>query len=167
MIRKTIILELRFPSGEHRNHAAQYSSGYKSAQKHHIPIVLIKHIADPKQGFAPFPIPNVKGAGISPQVLAAAGDVPIVVKYYVDSFEQTKLQTILKNLGVDELIISGIMTQNCVAFTALAKVCTTISEITILTDATKTVSELLHHIALRPLSTQVHPATTAEALTLS
>lgn len=137
----------------------------KAAKKRYIPIVLIQQIADPAQGFAPFCNPDTQGVEICPQVLAAAADAPVIVKHDADSFEKTQLQSVLQGYGADELIIAGMMTQNCVAFTALSKPAQQqYQKVTVLTDATTTVSELLHQIALHALSTRVHLTTTAEAL---
>lgn len=133
-----------------------------AARKHDIPIVLIQHVADPKLGTAPFFNLHTNGVEICPQVLAAAGDAPVVVKHYADGFEQTQLQSVLQGWNVDELVIAGMMTQNCVTFTALAKPAELYQKVTVLTDATTTVSDLLHRIALRALSTRLHLATTAE-----
>ena len=57
---------------------------------------------------------------------------------------------------VDELIICGMMTQNCVTLTALSKKANDYNKVTVLTDVSTTVSEMLHLIALNALSTRVN-----------
>jgi len=43
------------------------------------------------------------------------------VKHFADSFEKTKLEETLAKLGVTELLLCGMMTQNCVTHTAISK----------------------------------------------
>ena len=45
----------------------------------------------------------------------------MVVKEFADSFEKTKLEETLTKLGVTELLVCGMMTQNCVTHTAISK----------------------------------------------
>ena len=78
----------------------------------------------------------------------------MVVKRFADSFEQTDLQAILQKHDVDELVLCGMMTQNCVTHTALSKQADS-STCPLLVDACTTVDEMLHNIALHALSTRV------------
>lgn len=120
-----------------------------------LPVVLIQHVADPAQGLAPFFNAGTDGANIHPRIRAAAPEAPVVVKHFADSFEQTGLAETLQRLGADELILSGMMTQNCVTHTALSRRADDYGKVTVLTDATTTVSDMLHAIALHALSTRV------------
>ena len=84
----------------------------------------------------------------------------MVVKEYADSFHGTALEPVLSGLGVEELLVCGMMTQNCVTHTAIAKGAEKY-KVTVLTDCSTTVNEMLHLIALNALSTRValQPAT--------
>lgn len=125
-------------------------------------VVLIQHVAK-GSGLAPFFNEGTSGAAIHPRILAAAPEAPIVVKEFADSFVATNLEETLSKLGVTELLISGMMTQNCVTHTAISKSAEKY-EVTILTDATTTVSEMLHHIALHACSTRVRLASVNDAV---
>jgi nicotinamidase-related amidase len=126
----------------------------KAARTKGIPVINIQHIANPKMGIAPFFNQGTDGAKIHPRVLAAAPDAPIVVKEYADSFVGTKLEEKLSGLGVDELLVCGMMTQNCVTHTAISKSAEKY-KVSILLDCCTTVDEMLHNIALRAVSTRV------------
>jgi nicotinamidase-related amidase len=134
------------------------------AKANGMPVVHVQHVADATQGIAPFFNANTLGAEIHPRVLAAAPDAPVEVKHFADSFERTSLHETLQNLGVTELILCGMMTQNCVTHTALSRRADTYDKVTVLTDACTTVSDMLHAIALHALSTRVALATTEQAL---
>ncbi|MDX1964217.1 MAG: isochorismatase family protein [Pirellulales bacterium] len=90
------------------------------ARESGIPLVHIQHLANPAAGPAPFFERGTVGAEIHPQILAAAPDAPVIIKEYADSFYQTKLQSTLLELGVTELLVCGMMTQNCVTHTAIS-----------------------------------------------
>ena len=126
-----------------------------------IPVVRIQHIA--KTGMAPFFNEGTPGADILPRILAAAPDSPVVVKEYADSFEKTNLEETLSKLGVSELLVCGMMTQNCVTHTAISKAAEKY-DVTILPDCCTTVSEILHMIALHAVSTRVKLVASSEAL---
>ncbi len=128
-----------------------------------IPVVHIQHVADASQGLAPFFNAGTPGVAIHPRVLAAAPEAPVVVKAYADSFHQTTLEATLKALGATELLVAGMMTQNCVTHTALSKAAEGCA-VTVLSDACTTVSELLHLIALHALSTRVKLVPSVDAL---
>jgi nicotinamidase-related amidase len=135
-----------------------------TARARGIPVVHVQHVADPAQGIAPFFNEGTTGAAIHSRILAAAPDAPVVVKHFADSFERTNLHETLQRLGVDELILCGMMTQNCVTHTALSRQADSYRTVTVLTDACTTVSDMLHAIALHALSTRVTLAPTAQAL---
>ena len=128
-----------------------------------IPIIHIQHVANPKMGIAPFFNEGTEGAKIHPLILAAAPDAPIVVKEYADSFVGTKLEETLSGLGVDELLVCGMMTQNCVTHTAISKSAEKY-KVSILADCCTTVNEMLHNIALHAVSTRVSLVQAKEAI---
>lgn len=125
-----------------------------------MPVVLVQHVA--AGVMAPFFNVGTPGAEIVSDVRAAVPEAPVVVKHFADSFHQTDLEAVLENLGVTGLLICGMMTQNCVTFTALSKSAEKYRP-TILSDCCTTVSEILHLIALNALSTRVE-LTSSESL---
>jgi len=98
-----------------------------------------------------------------PRILAAAATAPVVVKHYADSFEQTTLAETLAKLGVTELLICGMMTQNCITHTAISKAAEKY-DVTLLADCCTTVDEMIHHIALNGISTRVKVVLASTAL---
>lgn len=119
-----------------------------------IPVIIIQHIASSERGIAPFFNHGTTGAEVHPRILAAAPDAPIVVKEFADSFVKTTLEETLSHLGVTELLVCGMMTQNCVTHTAISKSAEKY-QVTILPDCCTTVNEMLHQIALHAVSTRV------------
>ena len=119
-----------------------------------IQVVLIQHIANPAAGLAPFFNPNTDGVKLHPRILAAAPDAPIVVKEFADSFVNTALDKVLSDLGATDLLVCGMMTQNCVTHTAISKSAEKY-KVCILPDCCTTVDEMIHNIALHAVSTRV------------
>lgn len=126
-------------------------------------VIHIQHVANPAQGISPFFNQGTAGAEIHPQIMAAAPDAPVVVKEFADGFVQTNLEEMLRGLEVDELLVCGMMTQNCVTHTAISKSADAY-EVAILPDCCTTVDELLHAIALHAVSTRVRLVPSTEAL---
>jgi nicotinamidase-related amidase len=133
------------------------------AQANGTPVILVQHIAQPAKGPAPFFNAGTEGVQIHPKIVAAAKDAPVVVKEFADSFHHTRLEEILAQLQVDELLVCGMMTQNCVTHTAISKAAEKY-KVTVLPDCCTTVSEILHLIALNALSTRVTLAPATEVL---
>ena len=96
-----------------------------------VPVIHIQHIA--KGGLSPFFNEGTPGADIHPSILAAAPKATVVVKEFADSFEKTNLEETLTKLGVTDLLVCGMMTQNCVTHTAISKAAEKYS-VTILPD---------------------------------
>ena len=128
-----------------------------------IPVIHIQHIANSKMGIAPFFNEGTTGAEIHPRILAAAPKSPIVVKEFADSFERTTLEGTLARLGVTELLVCGMMTQNCVTHTAISKAAEKYG-VCILVDCCTTVDEMIHNIALHAVSTRVKLVPSNEVL---
>ncbi|HJW43360.1 MAG TPA: cysteine hydrolase family protein [Geothrix sp.] len=133
------------------------------AQAQDVPVVLVQHIADSSRGIAPFFVEGSEGAQLHPRVRAAAPEAPVVVKASADAFHQTELARTLAGLGVTELLIGGMMTQNCVTHTAISKAAEPYA-VSILGDCCTTVSEMLHVIALSAVATRLPVTTSTEAL---
>ena len=144
-----------FPLANTEAALAAVEQAIRHAQARGLPVVHVQHVADATQGIAPFFNADTEGVKIHPRILAAAPDAPVVVKHFADSFERTKLHSTLQALGATELVLCGIMTQNCVTHTALSRQADAYERVTVLTDACTTVSDMLHAIALHALSTRV------------
>ena len=124
-------------------------------------VVLIQHVADASRGIAPFFNEGTTGVEIHPQVLAAAPDAPVVVKSHADSFIDTSLAAVLASHNIEKLLVCGMMTQNCVAHTALSPDASGY-DLQVLAEATSTVDVMIHNIALNAISTR-RPLVTLDA----
>lgn len=132
------------------------------AKAEHAHIILVQHVANPANGVSPFFNQNTEGVQIYSRILAAAPDAPIVIKQQADSFNGTNLEDLLAERGVTELVVCGMMTQNCVTHTAISKSAEKY-DVTILGDCCTTVSEMLHQIALHALAPRVSLVQSDEA----
>jgi len=132
-----------------------------NAQK--IPVIIIQHIANSNLGIAPFFNKGTTGADVHPSILAAAPQAPVVVKEFADGFVNTALEETLGKLGTTELLVCGMMTQNCVTHTAISKSAESY-KVSILADCCTTVTEMLHNIALHAVSTRVSLVSSSDVL---
>ena len=128
-----------------------------------IPVIHVQHVANAAKGIAPFFNAGTPGADIHPEVLAAAPDAPVVVKEYADSFHGTTLEHLLSGLGVEELLVCGMMTQNCVTHTAISRAAEKY-RVAVLGDCCASVSQMIHLIALKALAARVPVLDSANAL---
>lgn len=119
------------------------------AQQELIPIILVQHISTSPQ--ATFFRPGTFGVEICPEILQLDFHHQIVVKHYADSFDHTELSAVLTPLEVDSFILCGMMTQNCISFTALSESVRDLS-VTVVADACTTVDVMIHNVALNGLS---------------
>jgi nicotinamidase-related amidase len=117
-------------------------------------VIHIQHIADPKAGIAPFFNKDTTGAQIHQDIISAAPDAPIVIKHYADSFYKTDLEQILSAHKIEELLICGMMTQNCVTHTAISKSADKY-KVSIITDCCTSINQAIHLIALHAVSTRM------------
>jgi nicotinamidase-related amidase len=115
-----------------------------------MPVVLVQHLAADGAAFRA----GTPGAELHPRIRAAAPEAPVVAKAFADSFHQTALEATLAGLGVNRLLVAGMMTQNCVTHTAISRAAEKY-EVIILPDCCTTVSELVHTVALRAVSTRL------------
>lgn len=86
-------------------------------RKNQAPIFHIQHIAT-REG-ATFFVPNTHGCEIHKSVTPYENE-PVVIKHYPSSFRDTELNEMLKNSGVEEVIICGAMTHMCIDTTTRA-----------------------------------------------
>lgn len=82
---------------------------------------------------------------------------------FADAFVQTNLDQLLAGLGVTDLLVCGMMTQNCVTHTAISKSAEKY-HVVILPDCCTTVDEMIHKIALNALSNRVEIVPVGEAV---
>ena len=135
----------------------------EKAKAQSIPVIVIQHIADSSLGIAPFFNKGTTGAEVHPRILAAAPNAPVVVKQFADSFVKTTLEETLTKLGATELLVCGMMTQNCVTHTAISRSAEKY-KVSILADCCTTVNDMLHQIALHAVSTRVLLLSSGDAL---
>ncbi len=133
------------------------------AQGVDIPIVLVQHIADSNAGPSPFFNEGTDGVNIHPELLALLPKATVVKKSFADAFYQTELESVLTKLGAEELIICGMMTQNCVTHTAISKSAEKYT-VSIMPECCTTVSEMIHLIALHGVSTRMALKSMGESL---
>jgi len=153
----------KFPLWNTENTLHNVVAAIEKAQSRGIPVVLVQHVADGSQGIAPFFNAGKSGAELHPAILAASPATPIIVKKFADSFHQTTLAETLADLGATELLLCGMMTQNCVTHTAISKTAENY-RVTVLTDCCTTVDQMIHLIALNALSIRVTLATAGEVV---
>lgn len=155
-----------FPDGNYPlwnadNTLLNIEAAITEAQRIQMPVVLVQHIANPSNGPSPFFNDGTEGVQLHARLLAAAPDAVVVVKRYADSFLDTNLDQILQDGGIEELLICGMMTQNCVTHTALSKTAEKY-QLSILSDCCTTVDQMIHAIALNAVSNRVPLRTSAE-----
>lgn len=113
-------------------------------------VILVRHVSDAAQGlFAK----DGRGVAIRPAILEAAGpDAPVVTKQVADAFQDTDLPDHLD--GIDELLVCGMMTQNCVVFTSMSRMAEHLSVI-VVRDLCTAPTEMVHRIALNALGSKL------------
>jgi len=111
-------------------------------------VVLVRHVSKAKAGLFAADGP---GVAIRPAILEAAGDAPVVTKHVADAFQDTDLASYLE--GTDELLVCGMMTQNCVVFTAMSRAADA-WRVRVLGDLCTAPTEVVHKIALNALGSK-------------
>ncbi|SRR5690606_7931973 len=111
-------------------------------------VVLVRHVSKAKAGLFAADGP---GVAIRPAILEAAGDAPVVTKHVADAFQDTDLASHLE--GTDELLVCGMMTQNCVVFTAMSRAADA-WRVRVLGDLCTAPTEVVHKIALNALGSK-------------
>ena len=81
------------------------------------PVVHLQHIWDAPD--APFMKPGTEGIEIHPLVAPADGE-PVIAKAEPNGFLGTPLEEQLRDRGVDELVVAGMMSSMCVDATVRA-----------------------------------------------
>ncbi len=90
-------------------------------------------------------------------------NAPVVVKHFADGFEKTNLEETPARLGFTELLVCGMMTQNCMTHTTISEAAEKY-HVAILPDCYTTFSEILHLIGLHAVSTRVKMVPWSESI---
>lgn len=126
----------------------------EKAKQTDVPVIFINHIADKSQGLSPFFNEGTKGAETHERMLKAAPNAEFVYKAHADGFHETNLEEILSKAGVEEILVCGMMTQNCVTHTAISNVAKKYN-VKVIPECCTTVDEMINSIALEAISTKV------------
>lgn len=119
-------------------------------------VILIQHVSKAATGlFAA----DGTGVALRPAITKAAGDAPVVIKHSADSFQDTDLMMHLSD--IDTVFICGMMTQNCVVFTALSRSADAF-RVTVIGDLCTAPTEVIHRIALNALRSKIEVAAAAD-----
>lgn len=124
----------------------------KKAKDKNILPILIMHVMPSNK--APFFIKGSEGVKIHQQILSDIPDAKIIEKNFADGFEATELENYLIKNGIQELIVCGMMTQNCVTHTAISKKAEKY-KIKVLSDCCTTTDKLIHNLGIDAISTRV------------
>ena len=73
------------------------------------------------------------------------------------------MSTVLSELAIDELLICGMMTQNCVTHTAMSKQAEKY-KVSIIQDCCTTTDQMIHNIALNAVGVRIPLVNLAELL---
>ncbi|MCG6438103.1 isochorismatase family protein, partial [Vibrio parahaemolyticus] len=103
---------------------------------------------------APFFKAGSEGVNLHSALIAKATASVVVEKQHADSFLNTTLSDVLRAQNIRELVVCGMMTQNCVTHTALSPAASDYS-VRVLSDACSAPDAMVHGIALRALSDRV------------
>ncbi|MGL5614733.1 MAG: cysteine hydrolase family protein [Sarcina sp.] len=117
------------------------------AHENDVAIIHVQHVADPELGLAPFFNKGTEGVKIHPRILAKAPEGKVVVKTFADGFYKTDLEKVLSEIGAEEILVCGMMTQNCVTHTAISRAAEKY-KVSILADCCTSTNELIHLIGL-------------------
>ena len=119
-------------------------------------IVLVRHVSAASGGLFS---PDGPGIAIRPAILATAGDAPVVTKQVADAFQNTDLLDHLAE--TKELLVCGMMTQNCVVFTAMSDFKGGL-QTRVVSDLCAAPTEIVHKIALNALTSKLPVSTVTD-----
>jgi nicotinamidase-related amidase len=124
MSRALLIIDIQrdyFPGGKmplHEPEAAAEKAGHVLAAFRAASLPVI-HIQQQTPAGGPFLVEGTEGAEIMPPVEPASGE-PVVAKQAPNAFLRTDLEQRLRELGVEEVCVVGMMTNMCVDATTRA-----------------------------------------------
>jgi nicotinamidase-related amidase len=90
------------------------------------------------------------GAAIVPSLLPLPGEIKVVKKRF-SAFHQTHLDSILRRMGCDHVVLCGVQTPNCIRATAFDAVSLDYKDVTVLDDCTASTSKTVQDSNLRDL----------------
>ncbi|NIY93777.1 cysteine hydrolase family protein [Vibrio diazotrophicus] len=128
-----------------------------------VPVFLVQHVSSAPKGMAPFFERGSHGVDIHPEIKQICSSAQVVEKHHADSFYQTNLENLLSKFDIDELLICGMMTQNCVTHTAMSKQAENY-KVSIVEDCCTTTDEMIHNLALNAVSVRIPLINSSEAL---
>jgi nicotinamidase-related amidase len=119
MARGLLIIDIQndyFPGGAMplvgpENAVAMASAVLEQFRRDGEPVVHVQHIWDDED--ATFMRPGTAGVEIHTSVAPIAGET-VISKAHPNSFRETTLKPTLTSLGIDELVVAGMMTSMCV-----------------------------------------------------
>jgi len=112
------------------------------------PVIFVKHLSGSSAAFFE---DGSHGAEIIP-VLLDMVDFPIIIeKRHGNAFDETMLDQKLQDEECGEIELCGMMTQNCVLFTAVSQEAKKY-KVAVLKDACTSISPVIHAVAIRGLS---------------
>jgi nicotinamidase-related amidase len=125
MSRALLIVDIQndyFPGGAHPLHEPEAAAAaaravleaFRGARE---PVVHVRHVWDEPD--APFMRPGTQGVEIHDAVAPAPGE-PVIEKDAPNAFLRTGLERELRERGVEELVVCGMMTSMCVDATVRA-----------------------------------------------
>ncbi|MBI5892819.1 MAG: cysteine hydrolase, partial [Deltaproteobacteria bacterium] len=100
-------------------------------------------------------VQGTKGAEVVDDIMPKKGDTIVYKKTYSGFFE-TELDDVLKKFGIDEVIITGVVTNICVLYTA-ADAYMRGYEVNILEDCVAGLNDEDHRFALRQIKEVLKP----------
>ncbi|MDE9541881.1 isochorismatase family protein [Xenorhabdus bovienii] len=111
-------------------------------------IVFIQHVSPLGSAFFE---EETYGVELISSISELTKNAVIIQKKHADSFDETNLSNVLQDNNINEIDIIGMMTQNCVLFTALSEKAQKYN-VNILADCCTSVSPVIHAVAMRGLS---------------
>ena len=98
-------------AGAHERDAvvANIATLVQRARHEGVPVIWVQHFDDQT-------VHGTEGWRIVPELVPGDGE-PLVEKSYGDAFESTRLESVLEQLGVGRLVISGAQTDACIRCT--------------------------------------------------
>lgn len=88
-----------------------------AARRHSLPVIHVQHVS--LRPGATFFLPGSRGVEIHESVAPLTGET-VIEKHYPNSFRETGLLEKLKQLGIQELVIAGMMSNMCIDATVRA-----------------------------------------------
>ena len=89
----------------------------ESFRKRNYPVIHIQHFS--RKPGATFFLPETTGVEIHEKVAPKTSET-VISKNFPNSFRDTKLETVLRDLGVKDLVVCGAMTHMCIDSTVRA-----------------------------------------------